>query len=102
MGKCPYTWFKSLIGGTKKANGEASMLRVTVLKNAETTVDVMLPARNARWLIDLIPDEVVQKIKAEGIPLESIQANLANAPLLYPQSIFSLEESTRTVKVWLE
>ena len=105
MGGCPYTWFKGLFGGKAPSDAaHASHLRVTVTRGGDKTVDVSLPARSARWLIDLIPDDVVEKIRSEGIPLEDIQADLAARADdgLVPQKIFTLEESQRTVTVWLE
>lgn len=98
---CPYTWFKGLIS-PKPTDGRASLLRVIVEREAVTTVDVSLPARSAGWLIELIPQDVVTKIKAEGIPIEDIQADLASKASLYPQKIFDLYEPHRSVKVWLE
>ena len=102
MAKCPYTFIKSFFSRPSKDSHVASELRVVVDKGGETTVDVSLPARSARWLLDLIPTEVVTKIRAEGIPIESIQENLSSDSQLVPQKIFTLEEPLRRVKVWLE
>ncbi len=103
MSACPYTWFKSFFNPKSDANpSEASSLRVTVEKNAVVTVDVTLPARSARWLIDLIPDDVVTKIRNEGIPLDAIQDDLAKSIELIPQRIFSFQDEERKVVVWLE
>ncbi len=102
MSKCPYTWFKSLIGKSSGSANEAAELRVTVAKKGETIVDVSLPARSARWLLEVIPDEVIAKIRAEGILIDTIQADLAANPSLVPQAIFTLDEPERKVKVWLE
>jgi hypothetical protein len=103
MAKCPYTWFVGLFGKTPARPGqEAQHLRVTVDKNRERVVDVALPAGSARWLIDLIPSDVVSKIREEGIPIDSIRQELAERKQLFPQSVFTLRESHRTVDVWLE
>ncbi len=103
MSGCPYTWFKNLFNGPLDPNAkDARFLRVTVDKNLSRTVDVSLPAGSARWLIDLIPDDVVSKIRAEGIPLDDIQDDLAKRERLFPQKIFILEEPERVVSVWLE
>ena len=102
MSKCPYTWFKSLIGKPTSKEGEATELRVTVSKMGKTTVDVALPAKSARWLIDVIPNDVVEKIRSEGIPIDLIQADLANSTKLISQALFTLDEPSRVVKVWLE
>lgn len=102
MGACPYTWVRSFFTSKNRNKTEASELRVTVSRNSEVTVDVALPARSARWLIELIPNDVVVKILAEGIPLEEIQKDLAERDILNPQSIFTLQEPHREVRVWLE
>lgn len=102
MSKCPYTWIRGFFGVQTKASGEASHLRVQVNREANTVVDVALPARSARWLIELIPDDVISKIREEGIPLNEIQENLNQVSVLTPCDIFTLREPTREVKVWLE
>lgn len=102
MGSCPYTWFRGLFGKTTNDNGEACHLRVTVVRDSETKVDVALPATSARWLIDLIPDDVMTKIRAEGVPIDEIQDDLSQRTVLTPQKIFTLIESHRAVYVWLE
>lgn len=103
MSKCPYTWFKGIFGGgTQKSSAEAEHLRVQVSRDHRTVVDVALPARSARWLMDVIPGDVIGKIKEEGIPIEEIQDYLSQAAVLNPCPIFTLEEPTRVVKVWLE
>ncbi len=103
MSKCPYTWFVGLFSNSEsKGSGVANNLRVTVYKNNERVVDVALPANSARWLIDIIPTDVVTKIRQEGVPLDAIQSELAKAEVLSPQKIFKLEEPHRSVDVWLE
>lgn len=91
-----------MFSGSTKTEGVASHLRVTIIRGLITTVDVTLPAGSARWLIDLIPDDVIDKIKAEGIPIDDIQLDLAKSRVLVPQKIFSLAEPDRAVQVWLE
>jgi hypothetical protein len=85
-----------------ESGDQASSLRVKVEKGMETVVDVSLPVRSAKWLIDLIPGEVIEKIRAEGIPIDDIQADLASRMEFVPQNIFRLQEPTRIVTVWLE
>ena len=102
MSGCPYTWFKSFFSGSKDPDGNARHLRVTVIRDNDVKVDVALPAGSARWLIDLIPEDVILKIREEGIPIDSIQSDLAKKTTLVPGHIFSLVESERSVNVWLE
>ena len=103
MSKCPYTWFVGLFAKPEAQPGRpAQHLRVTVDKNRDRVVDVALPAHSARWLIDLIPDDVIAKIRAEGVPLDDIQKELSQRAELMPQKIFKLTEPERSVEVWLE
>lgn len=75
---------------------------VKVMRDGEERVNVALPARSARWLIELMPDDVVEKVRAEQIPLDAMMEDLRDAESLYPRPIFSLEEPHRQVLVWLE
>lgn len=101
MSLCPYTWVRDLFK-KKEENGLASYLRVTVSKGEKVVVDVSLPAKSAGWLIELIPEDVLSKIRSEGIPIEEIQKDLSQMNQYFPQKIFLLSESHRTVNVWLE
>ncbi len=102
VSRCPYTWVKNFLGGAKPGATEATQLRVTVRRGDDETVNVALPARSARWLVDLIPGDVVEKIRAEQIPVDAIQDDLARAEKLVPHRIFELVEPHRAVTVWLE
>lgn len=102
MSTCPYTWVRNLFGSGKSNGVIAKHLRVSVIKNKVTVVDVALPANSARWLIDLIPQDVLTKIRSEGIPIEEIQDDLAKREVLNKTQIFSLVEPERTVQVWLD
>lgn len=75
---------------------------VKVMRDGEERVNVALPARSARWLIELMPDDVVAKVRAEEIPLDAMMEDLREQESLYPRPIFSLEEPHRQVLVWLE
>jgi hypothetical protein len=99
---CPYTWIKSFLGAPTAGAREATQLRVTVRRGSEETVNVALPARSARWLMDLIPRDVVERIRAERIPIEDIQGELSRVEVLAPQPIFTLNDAERSVAVWLE
>ena len=104
MATCPYTWVCAFFtSNTPAAPGEpAKNLMVHVVRDGEQKVGVALPARSARWLLDLIPDEVVESIRAEEIPLEAMMLDLSNQKELYPRQIFSLSDPSRQVDIWLE
>ncbi|MGZ3784829.1 MAG: hypothetical protein ACXWR0_09825 [Bdellovibrio sp.] len=92
----------TLFNSAKSLDTKAQYLRVSVVKENITTVNVALPAESARWLLDLIPANVIKIIHEEGIPIDEIQSDLAKREQLHPQSIFSLNDGNRTVSVWLE
>lgn len=103
VGGCPYTWVRSFFSSKKSGiSGEAQNLRVSVHRDGVNTVDVALPSRSARWLIELIPADVLVKIRAEGIPIDDMSNDLARRDRLTPQDLFLLEEPSRQVRVWLE
>ncbi len=105
MGKCPYTWVKGFFsGGSAGAapGAPAKNLMVRVERDGEERVRVALPARSARWLLEIIPADVVEKIRAELIPLDDIMLDLQQQPELFPRPIFALAEPHRRVDIWLE
>jgi hypothetical protein len=104
MASCPYTWVRSLFSsGAPAAAGEpARNLMVRVVRDGEERVRVALPSKSARWLIELIPADVVAKIREEEIPLDAITEDLNRQEVLYPRPIFSLADEHRQVSVWLE
>lgn len=106
MSKCPYTWVRNLLTGGGRAAaapGEpARHLMVRVMRAGEERVSVSLPAKSARWLIELIPADVVEKIRAERIPLDAMLAELNTQAVLYPRPVFSLHDADRQVDIWLE
>ncbi|GAB1344007.1 hypothetical protein [Gemmatimonas sp.] len=104
MARCPYTWVRSFFGSASAAaTGEpAQHLRVRVVRDGEERVLVTLPARSARWLMELIPTDVQDKIRAEEIPLDDMMAELHEQTVHYPRQIFTLTEQHRQIEVWLE
>jgi hypothetical protein len=85
-----------------KRRSRAENLRVRVSKLGEERVNVSLPAGSARWMIDLIPADVLVRIHEEGIPIDDIQQELIASEELQPRGIFKICEAERTVEVWLE
>ncbi len=106
MARCPYTWFKGLFGGKPRNDAApdrpAENLMVRVVKEGEEKVMVALPARSARWLLEVIPDHVVAQIRAEEIPIDAIGAELERQEQLFPRPIFTLQDPNRQVDVWLQ
>lgn len=104
MARCPYTWVRGLFGRSTAGAPDqpASNLMVRVVRDGQERVRVALPARSARWLIELIPDDVVARIREEEIPLDALALELGAQEVLYPREIFTLREPQREVAIWLE
>lgn len=104
MARCPYTWVRSFFSNpSAAAPGEpAQHLRVRVMRDGEQRVLVTLPAKSARWLMEVIPEDVQNKIRAEEIPLDDMMAELHGETVHYPRQIFTLSEAHRQIDVWLE
>lgn len=104
MARCPYTWVRNLFAGTSATPpGEpARHLHVRVVRDGEERVLVALPAKSARWLLEVIPGDVQRRIREEEIPLDEISAELHAQEVHYPRAIFTLAEERRRVDVWLE
>lgn len=104
MSSCPYTWVRGLFSSNSpaKPGHPARNLMVRVVRDGEERVMVSLPSKSARWLIELIPADVVARIREEEIPLDAITEELNQTDVLYPRPIFTLTDSHRQVDVWLE
>jgi hypothetical protein len=75
-------------------------LRVKVTEGRETVVEVEMPARAIENLADLVPDDVVTRIRSRGIDLEALGKDLARrgAP---PGTVFEETSGNRNYRVWL-
>ncbi|MFY7923775.1 MAG: hypothetical protein ACOVSI_15320 [Gemmatimonas sp.] len=104
MARCPYTWVRSFFSAPVAATpGEpARHLRVRVVRDGEERVLVTLPAGSARWLMEVIPKDVQDRIRAEAIPLDAMMEELHEQTVHYPRQIFTLTDAHRQIDVWLE
>jgi hypothetical protein len=70
MAGCPYAWVRGFFSAGSKQGVDptrpASNLMVRVVKSGEERVRVAQPARSTRWLIDLIPDDAVARIREDA------------------------------------
>jgi predicted unusual protein kinase regulating ubiquinone biosynthesis (AarF/ABC1/UbiB family) len=79
----------------------ASTLRLRVVRNGVTTVQLSFAATAAANLPDLVPQELAGPLRDRGIDLRRLAAD-AEASGFQPADLFVLDESDRTVRVWLE
>lgn len=80
---------------------ESKKLRIRVMEGGVRKVDVTLPAMAVRGLPLLVPPKTLEKLREreidiEGITRKAIESNGA------PGELFTLEEDSKVVRVWLE
>ena len=76
-------------------------LRVNVTEGRDTVVSLELPAAAIENLSDLVPDDVVQKILAQGINLRQMADEILSRRA--PQGlVFEMSQGTRHYRVWLD
>ncbi len=80
----------------------AKKLKIVVSRNQVQTVNLSLPANSCRWIIDLIPDDILIKIKERGIDIEKIQNEFKSADVLVPKSILNIETEEKIIQIYLE
>lgn len=80
---------------------EKCKLRVLVTEGAEHIVEIEFPAHATEQLEDLIPDEVLERIHATGIHLQSLKQRAIDSSF-EPQDLFVVERGQRKYRVWLE
>ena len=76
-------------------------LRVTVTEGRDTVVALELPAAAIENLPDLVPDDVAQKILAQGMNLRQMADEILSRRA--PQGpVFEMSQGARHYRVWLE
>ena len=76
-------------------------LRVNVTEGQDTVVSLELPAAAIENLPDLVPDDVAQKILAQGMNLRQIADEILARRA--PQGpVFEMNQGTRHYRVWLD
>lgn len=80
----------------------AQHLRIKVIRDGEVKVDLHLPAQSALWIIKLLPDDIIEKIKNSNISLENIQTQFKTKEDLIPQEILHFSSQEKKIKIWLE
>jgi hypothetical protein len=76
-------------------------LRVAVWEGGQAKVNLTFKAVLARSLADLIPDDLVEKLRARGTDVQRI-ADEAAVSQFAPGELFRLAEESKLVRVWLE
>ncbi len=76
-------------------------LRVRVEEACHVKVDLTFRASAAEFLSDLIPEDLLEKLRARSIDLDTIVARTVQKQFA-PGELFQLLEGTKKVSVWLE
>ena len=81
---------------------QATLLCVKVTEDGEKRVAIKMPAEAVIDLEQLIPEEVMQRIKASGkIDFQQINDSIRTYGII-PQRLFVFEDGKKIYKVWLE
>jgi len=81
---------------------EAKYLKIKIVRDDVTTVDLSLPAKSCRWMMELIPNEVLLKIKERGIDLALIEEKFNNQKILFPEEIMVIKTEEKIISIYLE
>jgi len=79
----------------------ARNLRLRVVDAGTVRADLTFPATAAAHLADLTPPEVAEKLVARGIEVAAVAASAAERGFP-PGDLFTLNDGTKQVRVWLE
>ena len=81
-------------------DGMAEYLKIYVIKSNGNKISLTMPARVAECLEDVIDPPVMETIKKQNIDLKTIQSKVSKSGFL-PQTMFTVKDSERDVRVWL-
>jgi hypothetical protein len=79
----------------------ACYLKINVIKSNGNKVSITMPARCAENLEDVMDESVKEFINKQKINLHAIQEKARKSGFI-PQTLFSLSDEERDMKVWLE
>ena len=82
-------------------NEMACYLKVNVVKPNGNKVSITMPARCAEYLEDVMDESVKESVNKQKIDLQAIQEKVRKSGFI-PQTLFSLSDEERHMKVWLE
>jgi hypothetical protein len=80
---------------------EASTLNIRITRNGVEKVRLTFPAIAARFLLELIPADALERIRQTTPALEAELKNLGSEERLQPRDLFNLQEPERQIQVWL-
>ncbi|MBI2423099.1 MAG: ABC transporter [Candidatus Hydrogenedentes bacterium] len=79
----------------------ADYLKVSVTEWGEQRVAMTMPACQAAALESLIPEDVLERIRAAGLDVSRIARKACESGLV-PQELFNVEAGEKCYRVWLE
>ena len=87
--------------GLRNPAEESTFLRIRVVENRRTKVDLTFLGHCAEHLPDLMPTELGKKLRQRSIDVNQA-ASRAVAGNFQPMELFQWEEGNKNVRVWLE
>lgn len=79
----------------------ATLLRLSVVRHGEPVVQLSFAATVIGHLEELMPAEILARVRAQGIDIEEVKAR-AKAGGYPPGDLVVLDDGIKTVRVWLE
>ncbi|MDG4549203.1 MAG: AarF/UbiB family protein [Candidatus Contendobacter sp.] len=90
-----------LASGAVSIRAIARRLCVSVTEGNVPRVSLSMPAEAALDLENIIPEDVLERIRASGVAIGAI-VNRVRASSIAPQELFVLDEGPKRHRVWLE
>ncbi len=81
---------------------KAKNLRILVIRDGDEKVNISMPAISSKWIIDLMSDDILEKIQSQGIDIQGIQHRLNQTDEIMQQELFILTTREKSIRVWLE
>lgn len=81
---------------------EAQHLKINLFRDGKKKVDLTFKAQTARWIVELLPAHLIDKITARGINLTQLQDNLLNQKELLPGELVHFNDLEIEVRIWLQ
>lgn len=97
----PHPVAESLVREARNFSSIAKFLRVSVMEGSRQIVRVTMPSTQVSRLEELIPEDVLERIRESNIDLNALSRKACEGGIL-PQELFALNVGARDYRVWLE
>jgi len=81
---------------------QAQHLKINLFRDGKKKVDLTFKAQTARWIVELLPSHLIDKISARGIDLTKLQEGLIQQKELLPGELVNFSDAEVEVRIWLQ